>query len=146
MLNYPLIEERLTQIRVSCNRLKQMEPLNLEEFLTTPDSYAIAEHHLRRALESVFDIGRHIIAKQGLGKPANYRQIIEILAQQEIIPLEFSRNIHGLAGYRNRLVHEYAKITPEEIHRIIQERLDDFALFSTYILNYLETERKPDST
>ncbi len=145
MLNYQLIEERLTQVRVSCNRLKQMEPLNLEQFLTTPDSYAIAEHHLRRALESVFDIGRHIIAKKGLGKPANYSQIIEILAQQDIIPQEFSQNIRGMAGYRNRLVHEYAKISPEEIHKIIQERLDDFALFSTFIIKYIETERRPDS-
>ena len=99
MLNYQLIEERLTQVRVSCNRLKQMEPLNLEQFLTTPDSYAIAEHHLRRALESVFDIGRHIIAKKGLGKPANYSQIIEILAQQDKESPIQSRH-QGLGGGR----------------------------------------------
>jgi len=68
----------------------------------------------------------------------NYQLIEERLTQIRV-------SFCGMAGYRNRLVHEYAKITPEEIHKIIQERLDDFALFSTYILNYLETERKPDS-
>lgn len=144
MLNYQLIEERLAQIRTSCNRLKEMESLPLEQFLAAPDSYAIAEHHLRRALESLFDIGRHIIAKKGLGKPANYSQIIDILAQQRIIPPEFSRNIKGMAGYRNRLVHEYALINHEEIHNIIKTRLGDFAHFSTYIINYLDKEKNTE--
>ncbi|MEW5920279.1 MAG: DUF86 domain-containing protein [Bacillota bacterium] len=140
MLNHELIEDRLAQIRISANRLKKMESISLESFTFDPDHYAIAEHHLRKMLESVFDIGRHIIAKKGLGKPANYSQIIELLGQQKIITPEFSQSIKGMAGYRNRLVHEYAKITPEEVFNIIKTRLNDFAQFCTFIVQFLERE------
>lgn len=138
MLNYNLIEERLDQIRVSSNRLKNMESIPLEEFLLDPDYYAIAEHHLRRSIESLFDIGRHIIAKNGFGRPENYSQIIEILGQQKVISQGFAKKIKGIAGYRNRLVHEYSKITPEEIHEIIKTSLDDFSEYCVFIVKFIE--------
>ncbi len=50
-----------------------------DQFLANPDHYALAEHHLRRSLESIFDIGRHIIAKKELGKPEIYSHIFELL-------------------------------------------------------------------
>lgn len=140
MLNRELIEERLAQIRISANRLKMMESYSMEQFLSNPDNYAIAEHHLRRALESLFDIGRHIIAKNGLGKPEKYSQIIELLGQHQILPPEFSNKIKGMAGYRNRLVHEYARVASEELYQIIRTRLDDFAQYCSYIIKYLESQ------
>jgi len=110
MVNFEFIEDRLAQIRTSSTRLKNMQNQTKEQFLSNPDYYAIAEHHLRRSLESMFDIGRHIIAKKGLGKPEKYSHIIELLGQHSIISFEFSKQIKGMAGYRNRLVHEYARM------------------------------------
>ena len=37
--------------------------------------------------------------------------------------------LKSMAGYRNRLTHFYADITPEEIHAIIKENLVDFDTF-----------------
>lgn len=138
MLNYNLIEERLDQIRVSANRLRKISSLSLEDFLSEPDNYAIAEHHLRRALESLFDIGRHIIAKKGFGKPENYTQIIELLGHHKVLTQGFAKSIIGMAGYRNRLVHEYSKISPEELYDIIKSRLDDFARYCVFIVEFLD--------
>jgi len=67
----------------------------------------LAEHHLRRSLEALFDIGRHIIAKKGYGKPENYKQIIEKLGQHKVISPDFANKIQGMAGYRNRLGQEF---------------------------------------
>lgn len=142
MLNFELIEERLDQIRVSVNRLKKMKSMSLEEFLLDPDYFAISEHHLRRSLEALFDIGRHIIAKNGFGKPENYKQILDILGQQRIITPEFSKKIGGMAGYRNRLVHGYAKVSPEEIYNIIQTKLDDFVQFCIFIVKFIDSQAK----
>jgi len=140
MVNVEFIEDRLAKIRASSARLKKMQALTREQFLADPDYYAIAEHHLRRSLESMFDIGRHVIAKKGLGKPENYSHIIELLGQHSIISPEFGENIKGMAGYRNRLVHEYAHITVEEIFNIIATRLEDFERFGKYIVEFLENE------
>ncbi len=140
MLNPILVEERLDQIRNSVNRLALMKKFTIDEFIVNPDNFAISEHHLRRSLEALFDIGRHIIAKKGLGKPENYQHILEILGQQQIIAPEFSRDIRGMAGYRNRMVHGYARITPEEIYEIINTKLDHFARYNMFIMRYLDKE------
>ena len=142
MVNSELIEDRLSQIRTSSVRLKKMQELTREKFLANPDYYAISEHHLRRALESMFDIGRHVIAKKGLGKPENYSQIIELLGQHRIINTEFSKGIKKMAGYRNRLVQEYVHISAEEIYNIIATRLEDFEQFCKYTVEFLEKEER----
>jgi len=51
--------ERIALMRTSVYRLKEFRKMEEEEFLVNPDNYAIAEHHLRRALECLLDIGRH---------------------------------------------------------------------------------------
>ena len=66
MLNRQLILERLDILRNSVNRLNRFRELSEEAFAAHPDNYAIAEHHLRRALECLLDIGRHIVVKKRL--------------------------------------------------------------------------------
>lgn len=117
MINKDLIHNRIDLINRSIARLKKMAALTREQFLADPDIYAITEHHLRRALESLFDTGRHIMAKQGLGHPVDYRSIILTLGREQIIPPQFAEKIKGMAGYRNRLVHGYAEVTPEDKYR-----------------------------
>ena len=142
MLNLKLLEEKLNQIRSSANRLVKIKLMSKEEFLADPEHFAVAEHHLRRSLEALFDIGRHIAAKKGFGKPENYREILELLGQHKVISPEFSKNILGMAGYRNRLVHGYAYVTPEEIYNLILEKLDDFAHFCVVVTEFIEKETK----
>ncbi len=95
-----------------------MAALPKEQFLGDADNFAIFEHHLRRALESLLDIGRHIMAKQGLGHPTDYRSILLTLGREKILPPEFAEKIKGMAGYRNHLVHGYAEVTLEEVYQV----------------------------
>jgi uncharacterized protein YutE (UPF0331/DUF86 family) len=137
-VNNRVVRQRLDLIWSSLSRLKAFILMSKAEFLSHPDNFAIAEHHLRRALEAVFDVGRHIIAKEGFGHPPDYRAIILTLGQHKVIEQNFAHSILGMAGYRNRLVHGYAEITPEEMHEIITNRLTDFETFIRQVLRYLE--------
>ena len=145
MLNYTVISDRLDRIRRSTNRLHKLAQLSWEQFLADPDNFAVAEHHLRRAIEALLDVGRHILAKQGLARPSDYRAVIISLGHHGILPMEFSEKIQGMAGYRNRLVHAYADVTEKEIYEIITTRLDDFRQFVKYIVDYIERERGQES-
>lgn len=136
-ININLARERVDLIYASVRRLEKLAELSPDEFAADPDHFAIAEHHLRRALEAVFDVGRHIIAKEGWGHPQDYRSIIMLLGQNKVIPLEFARQISGMAGYRNRLVHGYAEVSPEEMHGLLRRRLGDLKAFCRYVLEYL---------
>lgn len=141
MLSTKLVHERLSQIRASAIRLQKLIAHGKDNFVSEPDNFAIAEHHLRRALEAVLDIGRHIIAKQGLGVPNDYRGILLALGQHGVLPQEFVRKVQGMAGYRNRLVHGYADVSPQEIYDVLDRHLKDLAEFSERILAFLESER-----
>ncbi|MCL5045436.1 MAG: DUF86 domain-containing protein [Actinobacteria bacterium] len=140
MLNRTMVQDRLDQIRASVNRLARLADMSREEFLSDPDAFAVAEHHLRRSLEDVLDIGRHIVSKKGLGKPEDYSEVITLLGQHGVLPTEFTRQIRGIAGYRNRLVHLYAEVTPSEIYDLITNRLEDLGEFSRLIMAYLDAE------
>jgi len=139
MLNLDLIRDRVDLIYRSIARLEKLAALSEEQFQANPDNFAIAEHHLRRALESIFDIGRHIVAKAGLGHPVDYRPILVTLGQQGILPSEFAETIKNMAGYRKRLLHGYADVTPHELHALIKTRLTDLEEFCRHILRYVDS-------
>lgn len=146
MYNEALIAERLAIIQNSVKRLKALQAqLPRDQFVRNEDAIDITENRLRRALEALFDLGRHLVVKSGLGVPQDYRSVIEKLKEGQILPADFAQKIISMAGYRNRLIHEYNKVTPEELYEILEKRLGDFTLFCRYIVSYLErtSEKQP---
>ena len=139
MINYNLIYDRIAIINKAVNRLENMRSFTLSEFLQNTDYFAIAEHNLRIALEGVFDIGRHILVKSGMGKPEDYKQILVMLGQNKVIPFDFAEKIKGMAGYRNRLVHLYNEVDGEELYDIFKNKLEDTKEYVVHILNYLNS-------
>ncbi|HKL75591.1 MAG TPA: DUF86 domain-containing protein [Halanaerobiales bacterium] len=137
MVNREVVLDRISIIKNSLKRLKEISKLSKQEFKNNDDYFAIAEHHLRRSLEAVIDLGRHICVKEDLGQPQDYTEVFDILNNGGVLSKEFTENIRGMAGYRNRLVHMYNQIDKEEIYQILQERLDDFDIFTNEIMNYI---------
>jgi len=105
-----------------------------DQFVKNEDAIDITENRLRRALEALFDLGRHLVVKSGLGIPQDYRSVIEKLKEAQILPADFAEHIKGMAGYRTRLIYEYNKVTPKELYEILQTRLNDFTSFCKYIV------------
>lgn len=137
MYNLTLVTERLNIIRNAVKRLKLLAEMPAEEFCRNEDAVDIAENRLRRAIEALFDLGRHLVVKSGAGVPPDYRSVIELLRESSILPEDFARRIDGMAGYRNRIIHDYNKVNPEELYQILNTRLSDFSLFCQYITDYL---------
>ncbi|MFW6266551.1 MAG: type VII toxin-antitoxin system HepT family RNase toxin [Halanaerobiales bacterium] len=140
MVNKEILLDRLNIIKNSIERLKKLSNISEAEFKSSDDYYAIAEHHLRRSLEAVLDIGRHICVKESLGKPQDYTEIFDILYKGGVLDKEFAERIRGMAGYRNRLVHMYNQVSRDELFQIIQERMLDFEKFTKEILEYINQE------
>ncbi len=133
-----IILDRVAMIREDVVRLKKMTGMSLAEFKRDPDNYAVAEHHLRRASESVLDIGRHIIAKSGFTKATDYTQIIDILGENGVIPHEFAKEFRKIGGFRNRIVHMYWKVTTDELYEVIKNDTDKLTQYTKYIVKHLD--------
>jgi uncharacterized protein YutE (UPF0331/DUF86 family) len=54
------------------------------------------------------------------------------------MPAECAQRLSRLAGFRNVLVHEYAKVDPSEVYRNLREGLADFDQFAEYVRRFLE--------
>ncbi|HEY8449543.1 MAG TPA: hypothetical protein VIL95_03600, partial [Bacillota bacterium] len=62
-INRAMVRDRLDRIITWVKELDQLAQLAPVEFAQPRN--AAAESFLRRALEAVFDVGRHLLAKQG---------------------------------------------------------------------------------
>jgi uncharacterized protein YutE (UPF0331/DUF86 family) len=92
-------------------------------FLATPATIAAAESYLRRALEAILDLGRHVLAK-GFGRPVvEYKEIATRLAECGVLSAEEAALLRDMAGYRNRMVHFYDEVGASEIFAIATGRL-----------------------
>lgn len=139
MVNREIVLDRISIIKNSLKRLKEISKLPKNEFKENDDYFAIAEHHLRRALEAILDLGRHICVKEDLGQPQDYTEVFDILNSGGVLDAEFTESIRGMAGYRNRLVHMYNQVEKEEIYQILQQRLDDFEIFIQKVMDYINS-------
>jgi uncharacterized protein YutE (UPF0331/DUF86 family) len=138
MINKTLIEQRLGFILEYHNQLAKFAEKTREEFLADKILVAATESYLRRILESIFDIGRHILAKNTrVDLAQEYKGIAKGLGELKVVNQDLSKKLVQMAGYRNRLVHLYNLVTNEELYNIIKNDLGDIKDFIKYISDYI---------
>jgi uncharacterized protein YutE (UPF0331/DUF86 family) len=84
-----------------------------------------AESCLRRALEALLDIGRHILAKGYGVVVSEYKEIAAKLREKQALSEAEGSLLFEMAKYRNRMVHFYHEITPDELFNICATQLGD---------------------
>ncbi len=95
------------------------------------------ERNFHLALESVLDIGEMIISIEEFRKPEDYKEVIEILGLEGILPKEFAKKFAPAASFRNILVHKYAEVDLNELHKHLQN-LGDFDIFASHVAKYVK--------
>ena len=144
-LNIKLIEDRLGFINLALCKLKKLAGLTEKEFLAD-DTHAIAESYLRRSLEAVFDIGRHIISKMAGKGIVEYKEIAEALGKNTIITENCADKLKLMAGYRNRLVHFYREVSEKELYSIVKTNLYDVEDFVKQIMIFIDKYKNSPHT
>jgi uncharacterized protein YutE (UPF0331/DUF86 family) len=124
------ISERIVADRLdwATRMLSIIRELPLEDraaFFADERNIWTADSCLRRALEALFDLGRHILAR-GFGEaPAEYKEVASILGKHDVLSTDDVSLLRTLAGYRNRLVHFYHEVSAEELYDICANNLND---------------------
>lgn len=139
MINRELIIDRLSKIREYLKHLRKLGNLSKEDFLNDYINCSAAARMLQIAIEACLDIGHHIISRKALRRPKDYKDIFMILGDEKILPFDFSRSLVNMAKYRNRLVHLYGEVTPEEIYDILQGPLTELEDYSKCIVEFLDS-------
>ncbi len=136
-LNIKLIEDRIGFITMAIARLRKLSRLEELVFLKG-DTPAIAESYLRRSLEAIFDIGRHIIAKTAGKAAVEYKEIAKALGENGVVSKRLSEKLILMAGYRNRLIHFYHEVSDTELYVILRDHLNDMEEFVKEIKDFIK--------
>lgn len=141
MINKQFIAERLILIDSFLKELHKLSTLDKDSFLSDKRNTAAGESFLRRTLEAIFDIGRHILAKTGYTEMATeYKSIARGLKEVGVVDEELSKKLTQMAGYRNRLAHLYNLVSDEELYTVICSNLKDIEGFISAIKEYISND------
>lgn len=132
-----IVSERLAWIRDMLDELRSLPLSSYEEFVQDRRTPAAAESFLRRALEALLDLGRHILAKGFAVAPAEYKEVCDRLAELGVLSETHRLLMRRMAGYRNRLVHFYQEVSREELYEICRGRLGDMEDVCEGIIRWL---------
>ena len=139
MIDKMVVEKKLQELNRYLIELEVVGKISWDELNDSLAKQWQICHGLQLCIQTLIDIGNHILAALGENQVEDYADIIDKLGGKNIIPLEFSRSIRGMAGLRNLLVHEYARLDLTKIYSVLQNRLGDFHRYMEYIKRYLET-------
>ncbi len=132
-----VIADRLAWVDKMMNEIRALPLDSKSTFMQDTRNIWAAESCLRRTLEALFDMGRHIAAK-GFGEAVTeYKEIASTLHQRNVISARDFDLMKKLAGYRNRLVHFYHDVSADELFEICASHLGDVEQITNTLRSWL---------
>ncbi|MEI6532993.1 MAG: DUF86 domain-containing protein [Candidatus Roizmanbacteria bacterium] len=140
MLNHEFIQRKIKLIQEDISRLEKVNLENQEDFLQNQQKQDAVERVLERIIMRALDINTHIVVEQSnpTEKVRGYEDTFHRLADLNILPREFAKDIAPSAGLRNRLVYEYDDINVSIIYHSAVKAIKQYSQYCQHLLNYIE--------
>jgi uncharacterized protein YutE (UPF0331/DUF86 family) len=127
MLNPDVIYRRLKKLDETLAILEKLRRYSFEEFIADPEHYGSTERFLQLAIETLSDMGSHLIAEYELGTITRYADIPTLLAEHGYLNEQQREVWTRISGFRNVLVHDYLEVDRRIVYRVLQDHLTDLA-------------------
>ena len=126
LVDLKIVRDRLLLVEQSLADLRSLPHQNLDDFTSDRRNVLAADAALRRGLEALFDVARHLLAK-GVGVGSlEYREVARRAGEHRLVDEQhLAARLVEMAGYRNRLTHHYDEVTPAELFAVITRDLGD---------------------
>lgn len=125
MVRPEIIRKRLNKLDEYLGILRGLQQYTYSEFSENPELYGSTERFLQLAIESLTDLGNHLVADNHLGTVNWYSDIPAILATNGFITNEQQEMWIQIIGFRNVLVHDYLDIDRTIVFEVLQHQLGD---------------------
>ncbi len=125
MVEKKVVISKLKELNNYLKQLRKHEGTSKKEFEDDLDKLWSVERGLQLCIQIVLDIGTYILSEEGVVID-NYSDIFKELVKLDVIPEDFAKDIRGMAGFRNILVHEYADVDIDIIVKTLNNSLNDF--------------------
>jgi uncharacterized protein YutE (UPF0331/DUF86 family) len=137
-LRAKVVAERIDWVNQMLSNLRVLPLQSYEIFHSDPRNIAAAESYLRRALEALLDLGRHLLSKGFAQAVGEYKEVASYLVRMGVLNQQKGNLLRDMAGYRNRLVHFYHEISDQELYEICTRRLTDIEMLLGSLVDWIK--------
>jgi len=136
MPDLEIIEKHLSAYISDLSNLEKHSPVTADELKRNTDLLWILERGVYLLIQNLFDMLAHIVSADFNEKWDYYSDLGEVLSKNNIITDEEKKILTQMAGFRNRLSHEYLGLEAGVLADIVNNRLNDFKKFLQLIKSY----------
>jgi uncharacterized protein YutE (UPF0331/DUF86 family) len=133
MVKIAVIQRLLNNLASYIGDLRNSTDITHDKYITDIRIQRFVERTLQISIECCFDIIHHIISGQNFREPDSYADSFSVPAEQGILSGQSVLEFQMMAQFRNKIVHYYDKIDPEQVYAIFKGKLDTFDSFKNQI-------------
>jgi uncharacterized protein YutE (UPF0331/DUF86 family) len=138
MLDRERILGKIDQLEGYLRELNTIVPQDFAAYQKVETRRA-CERLLQVSIEAVIDVCHLLVTGLRLGIPAEEDDLFAKVEAAGIISPQTRETLKEMRGFRNILVHEYARIDDRMVYEAARSRVADFQKFKEEILRYLKT-------
>lgn len=129
MVDRDLVLRRLAMLDGYLEQLEPYRGIDLEGYRQDWRTQRIVERTLHLAIETCMDLADHIVADHRLRVPETGAESFEILAEANLLPRDLGASLASMVGFRNILVHDYTRLDPAIVMRVLRTDVNDLSRF-----------------
>ena len=133
LLQADKLEEKLMQLADAARQERA-------DFIGDDMMVSATERHIQIAVECCLNIGNHLIAGLGFKRADSYAGVFTRLVEARLINPELGEILRQAARFRNRIVHLYIELTPDEVHDFCVDSAPRLGEFVEEVFKYLRAE------
>ncbi len=136
MYDKEVINKHLTALLKDLKNLSKYKGLKESDFQNNLDLLWIIERGLYLSIQNIFDVLSHIVSAELEKNWESYSDIAEVLFTTGKISESQKTTLIKMAGFRNRLSHDYLGLEIKVLTDIVNNRIDDLYDMADFISKY----------
>ena len=132
---------KLGYLQANLPLLDEYRHLDKATILENREKFFTVTHLLQTTVESVLDCAQLLVLIEDWRPARSDAEAIALLAAHSVIPDDLCKRLLGAKGFRNLVVHEYAKVDPEKVYENLQKGFVDLEAFAKCLARYLEAQK-----
>lgn len=138
MVERELFDNLCLSLQGYIKELQDAQDIDWQTFVQDNRSRRFIERVLQILIESMIDLGQHIIADEGLREPRTYRDVFKILTENGVLKSESLPVFEKIAAFRNVLVHQYEKVDDAIVYGVFKKNLLDLEEFLAQVITWYQ--------
>lgn len=119
----------LDRLKGEIRDLRRLATTDPESLPNDADRMKIVKYSFVVAIEITVDVAHHLTSTMRLRAPESYADAFAVLGESKILPPDLVDELAPMAGFRNLLVHGYARVDDAQVVTILLTRVDDLDRF-----------------